>query len=730
MADRRVLGRRIERIDAADKVMGRTLFVADLELPGMLHAKALRSPHAHARLISIDPSAALARPGVMAVITAADFTRPDARALMARDKVRYAGEPVAVVAALTPELAEEALETIRVEYEPLVPVMDGLEATRPDAPLLHSDLHCESLAGRADTPSNVAYVHDLERGDVDSAFARADVIVEKTYRTAMVHQGYLEPRAAVAQVGLDGNVTVWASSHGSFILREQLAQIFGLSLSHIRVVPMEVGGGFGGKNLLLEPYCILLSQKTGRPVKMVLSRAEDLRAARPAPSTIVNLKMAASRDGSITAADGTFIYELGAFPGMASTLATTVGLGAYRIPNLRLRGMDVVVNRPPFGSYRAPSAPQAAFAVESHIDLLAQALAIDPLELRLRNVAAQGDRLPNGLPLPRVGLRQVLERVREHPAWNKPLSGPNRGRGLACGFWIGGVGSSAATISLNADGTFAVVAGSIDLTGTRTAFAQMVAEEFGLDPEDVSVVTGDTDSAPYADITAGSRTTRQMGTAVYRACQEVKAELARRAAAALGAEPEDLDYVQRRFQIKGSPERVISLAELARQSITTAAGAVVGRGAITRPGPAPILSASIVDVEVDRETGRVTLLDCTAIQDVGYALNPTLIEAQMQGAVAQGVGWALMEGLKFEDGVLANATLLDCPMPTAVDMPAIQTDYVEVPADEPYGVRGVGEPPLIPVLAALANAIHQAVGVRLTELPMTPEAIWRAMQAG
>ena len=730
MTEHTYLGKSLPRVDAADKLTGKALYVADLTMPGMLHGKLLHSPYAHARIKRLDVSKARALPGVMAVITAADVPASAGRAIMAEGKVLYAGHPVAAVAATDPETAEAALGLIEVEYEPLPVVMDGPEAMKPGAPLLHPNMFTQGLAGKASAASNIASISELRRGDIEAGFARADLIKEDTYRTAMIHQGYLEPQAFLAQVDVGGKVTVWASVQGAFALREQLSAALGLSLSRIRVVPMEVGGGFGGKNgMLLGPLCVVLSQKTGRPVRIVMTREEDLRSARPVPPTTITVKLGATRDGLLTAAEMTLVYEAGAFTSALAPSGLVTGLSPYHLANLKISGYVVVVNKPPVGSLRAPGAPQAAFAVESQMDVMAEALGMDPVQFRLKNVAAQGDRAPNDVPFARIGFREVLQKVAAHPAWLQPLQGKNRGRGMAAGMWFGGVGSSACTLNINADGTFALLVGSVDLTGTRTTFTQIVAEEFGVSPSDVSVVIGDTDTAPYADVAAGSRTMRQMGFAVLRACQDARAELIRRAAASLDVAEDEVEYKDRRLQVKRHPERSVSLADIARAGITTAAGPVMGRGAVTRPAPAPSLAAQIVDVEVDPETGSVTLLSYTSIQDVGFAVNPGLIEAQVQGAVGTSVGWALTEGYIFKDGVLQNASLLDYRQPTAADVPNIDVGWVEVPSDGPYGVRGVGEPPMVPSLAAMANAIHKATGARLKRLPMTPEAVYRALRA-
>ncbi len=735
MGEYSVIGKRVLRNDGLDKVLGRTRYSADVSFRGMLHGKLLRSPHPHARIVRLDTSKAKALKGVVAVVTSQDVpvqapgkTPAPRHILFASDKVLFHGQPVAAVAATTSEIAEAAVRLIEVEYEVLPPVMDVLDAMRPDAPLLYSDLHTDSLGGRSPAPTNIALQVEFERGDVAAGFEEADVVVERTFRTQTIHQGYMEPRAAVAEADMDGKVTVWASSQGSFSLRQLLAEVLEVPLWKIRVVPMEVGGGFGAKNWpVAAPICAVLALKARLPVKLVLSRAEDFTSSHPAPGAVVNLKVGATSEGRLTAISGRVVYDSGAAPQTLAADGIMTGLGHYRIPNLRFEGYSVVTNRPPATAYRAPGAPQTTFAMESAMDMLAEDLKLDPLEFRLKNVAQEGDPMPSGLPFQRIGFKETLEKMLEHPNYRSKLDGARRGRGVACGFWMGGVGSSAAHVNLNADGSVALVIGSIDLTGTRTTLAQIVAEEFGIPYETVTVVTADTDTAPYSDITAGSRTTHQMGTAVMRACQDAKAQLVQRAAARLRVDPSAIEMVDGKFRIKAQPDKNVTLADLARASITSADGAITGRGAVGVPSRIPTFSVHVADVEVDPETGKTKVLAYTIAQDVGLAVNPTLIEGQMHGAVSQGIGWALSEGYVFDNGIPRNTTFLDYRIPTTLDVPFIDTAIVEVPSTTgPYGIKGMAEASLVPSMAAIANAISHAVGVRMTELPMTPESVYRA----
>jgi len=503
---------------------------------------------------------------------------------------------------------------------------------------------------------------------VERGFKEADFILENTFRTQTVHQGYLEPMAAVASVDLSGKITVWSQSQGIFAARGLISEFLKRPLSQIRVVPVEVGGAFGGKTYqLVAPLCALLSCKTGRPVKIAMTREEVLQASRPAPTSLITLKMGVSKEGRITAASADMVFDAGAFfERPHSSNAALHGLGLYNIPNLKIEAVDVLTNKVPSGSYRAPAAPQAAFAVESQMDLIARALGMDPLQLRIKNAVVEGDLMPNGNAFPRIGFKETLERMALHLRGREKPEGENRGRGIACGFWLGGIGCSAAHVNVNADGSVNLIVGSVDLTGSRTTLAQIVAEEFSIPLEKVTVVTGDTETAPYSTETVGSRTTYHMGIAVHRACQDVKAKIARQAALSLGVESKDLQFANGRIEVRGRPEESISFAFLVRNSISVRGdGPITGRGSVGIPEQAPMFSVHAADIAVDGETGKVKILSYAAAQDVGLAINPMLVEGQIQGAVSQGIGWALMENYVFDKGVLKNTTLLYYQMPTA-----------------------------------------------------------------
>lgn len=743
----RYIGQRLPKVDAPSRVTGSAVYAADIKLPGMLYAKALRSPHAHARILSIDSTQALSLDGVKGVVTAADLPPLGDVSIMSRgevevnlthvrklalahDKALFHGHPVAVVAATSPHIAEDALSLIKVEYQPLPPVLDPEAAMAQDAPIIHADLFTQTHTGRAEKPSNIAVIYEMGRGDVEQGFRQAEVVLENTFRTQVVHQGYLEPLAAVAMIEADGRIVVWSSTQGLFSLRAQIAGLFSIPASRIKVIPVEVGGGFGGKlNLVAELPAILLARKTGHPVKMVLTREEVLRASYPAPAATITLKMGATREGRLTAVQMKAVFDAGAFPASPVVASYLSALAPYKVPFLQFTGYEVVTNKPKVGALRAPGAPQGAFAMESQMDMLAERLKLDPLALRQLNAAEEGDPLPVGRELSRVGLKTVLEQVSRHPAWTASLEGPHRGRGLAVGFWMGGVGPSSAHIALSEDGSLALTVGSVDLTGSRTSLRQIAAEELQVDPTLINIATGDTDSVGYTEVSGGSRITYSMGTAVHRACRDLLSQLKEWAATELGTTSDWVIYDRGVFRAQDIPGNSISLADLGRLSLRHG-GPLVGRGAVARLRHAPVFAAHVADVEVDPDTGKVKVLNYTAFQDAGRAVNPAQVEGQIQGGAVQGLGWALLEGYQFDgQGMLLNATLLDYRMPTALDVPPIEPVIVEVPAsDGPYGIRGVGEAPIIPPLACLANAIYRATGARLKELPMTPEAIFWAMR--
>jgi len=739
------VGTRPIRHDGLEKVTGRANFGADHSLPGMLHGAVLRSPFAHARILSIDLTAALAMPGVEAAIRGADLpdiqrqgprqqygdVRDLSHNVIAREKVLYHGHAVAAVAAKTPGQAQRALEEIVVEYEELQPVLDLDAALASSAPILHDDIECDGPEPKPASPTNVARRTLFQRGDLDQGFAEADVVVEREYNTPMVHQGYIEPHATVATTMENGNIEIWCCTQGAFAVREMTASVLGLELSKIKVTPSEIGGGFGGKTTIyLEPLAVELSRRAGRPVKMVMSREEVFRASGPTSAGRVQVKMGARKDGTLCAAEVLLHFEAGGFPGSPMPAAAMTALAPYKLDHFVIDGYDVVTNKPKVAAYRAPGAPIAAFGVEQAVDEVAERLGMDPVELRLKNAVAENDTAPYGPKFQAVGMRETLEGVRDHPHYSVPL-GPNQGRGVATGFWFNAGMQSSAQVSINEDGTAVVATGNPDIGGSRVAQAIMVAEELGIPPERVIPRVGDTESVGYTDMTGGSRTAYATGMAIIKASQQIVEELRGRAAMIWGIEAEDVAWEDgRAIATNGSSEACepMTLAELARKLPATG-GPVMSRAALSPAAAGPGFATHLCDVEVDPETGRVTVLRYTTAQDAGKAVHPSYVEGQMQGGAAQGIGWALNEEYIFDEkGVLENPGFLDYRMPVASDLPMIDTVVVEVPNPlHPYGVRGVGESPIVPPLACVANAVRAATGKRFTDLPLSPPRVLAAL---
>ena len=746
----KVIGKRLARVDAKERVTGEACYPADLSLPGMAHAKILRSPLAHARIRRIDTTRAEALRGVLACVTAADFpavplgsTIPMgevgydmwmvAAINMARDKVYWVGQPVAAVAAVDQHTAAAALALIEVDYEPLEPVLGILAAMAPEAPVLHEHVFTKGVEPRPKTPSNVCSRVLIARGASAPALAEAAASARLRVEVDTAHQGYLEPQVALAQVDANGFATVWASTQGQFTAELMIARMLALPASKLKIVPLEIGGGFGGKIAIHgEAVAVRLAQKCRRPIKLVLTREEVLQGGSgPAAGAVIDVAVAAERDGRLLAIEGTYRMDAGGLPGLSPSLLMQASAALYQCPNLHLEGFDVVTNKPRTEAYRGPGGIQAAFAVEQAMDMLCQELGLDPLDFRKRNAAVTGSTMPIGTPFPAIGLTTILDAVGRHPSWLDPIGtgAYPRGRGLALGYWRGTSMTSAAHITIAGDGRPMVTMGAVDLSGTRSTMAQVVAEEFGLSIEDVHVETGDSKSVGYSDGAAGSRVARTMTAALVEASADALGQLRRRAAEKLQCAPHLLRYAAGVFRAPPPGSAAISLAELMQATLTD--GAVVGRGVSSKLPLGVEIGAHVCDVEVDTDTGLVTVLRYTAFQDVGLALNPTAVEGQIEGSVVQGLGWALLEGFDYAaDGRLRNASLLDYRMPTALDVPRIESVIIETPVPNvPYGVRGVGEVPIVPPAAAVANAIARAVGVRVRRMPMTPERVLAAIRA-
>ncbi len=749
----RVVGTRPIRHDGLEKVTGAAKYGADIQLSGMLHGKILRSPHAHAIIKSIDTSKAEALPGVMAVASSADFPIIDdqvidlaetqgnvrlmAEHVMANRKALYKGHAVAAVAATSRHIAEQAIDLIDVEYEVLPTVLTHWDAMKEGAPLLHDTLSTHFKVdrfGRGEdlgVQSNVAGHIQHKLGDVEKGFKEADVIVEREFDTETVHQGYIEPHASTAVWHPEGRLTVWTCTQGAFAIRSSTAAIMGLSESVVKVIPTEIGGGFGAKiTTYLEPVAAVLSRKTGRPVKIVMDRKEVFEGTGPTSGTHMRCKIGATKDGKITAGELYMVYEAGAYPGSPVGGGTLTGFGPYNIENMLVDGYDVVCNKQKVQAYRAPGQPQAAFAVEPVIDELAETLGMDPMDLRLKNAATEGDRMPNGVPHAVFGCVEMEEAMKSHPHYSAPLEGPNQGRGIAVGFrWQGGQ-SSSATINVNTDGTINLIEGSVDIGGTRTAVAMQAAEVLGISAEDVNPSVADTDTIGYTATTGGSRTAFDTGLAAIAAAEEVIKVMSARAALIWEAQPEDVEFRDGTFIFTRNPEDRLTFKELAAQQMRTG-GPITASASANSTGVGPIIAGNIVDVEVDPDTGKVDILRFTAFMDSGTSVHPSYVEGQLQGGTVQGIGWALNEEYFYaEDGTMLNSSFLDYRMPTSLDVPMIDCVIVEVPNPRhPFGLRGVGEVPIVPPLAALSNAIYHAVGVRIHKLPLTPGSILEALEA-
>ncbi len=735
------------RPDGVPKVTGIAKFGNDFSLPGTLCGKILRSPHAHARIRSIDTAQAAALPGVKAVMTSADLPeQPFAyigpprlqinfwhitRNILAREKVLYEGHAVAAVAATDSTIAAKAVSLIEVDYEVLPHVIDVEAAMADDAPLLFDDMITRGVEPAPSRPSNVAKRVGFEIGDLDAGFAAADLVVEKEFRTAPVHQGYIEPHACLARLGPDGQGELWCSTQGHFVVRNLTARLIGMRLGDLKVNAAEIGGAFGGKTVVyVEPVAMVLSKKSGHPVRIAMSRAEVFQASGPTSGAMLRVKIGAKADGTLVAAEGEFAYQAGAFPGSPVMNGCLCAFAPYAIPNQRTTGYDVVSNRPKAAAYRAPGSPIANFAVESTLDIVAKQLGIDPLELRLKNAAHIGTPQIAGTGLGHEGYAETVRAVLDHPGYRAPL-GPNQGRGVASGYWFNGGGESGATVYINTDGTAVVATGSPDIGGSRASMAIMAAETLGIDYDQVRATVNDTTSVPYTHVTGGSRVTYASGLAVVEACDKVIVDLRTRAARIWQVDVDGVDWEDGHAKPAGSNVGEfdpLSLKEIAAKSGATG-GPIGTSSSVVAGGQAPGFCTQFCDVEVDPDTGKVTILRIVVAQDAGRAIHRGYVEGQMQGGAVQGIGWALNEELIYDaEGRLENPGFLDYRMPVASDLPMIETVVVEVPnPNHPFGVKGVGEVNICPTMAAIANAIAAAVGRRMDTLPMSPPKLLAAL---
>ena len=745
----KVVGKSPVRPDGVPKVTGLAQYGADFTLPGMLWGRILRSPHAHARIRSLDTSKAEALPGVKAVMTSQDlpdqkfeYLGPErvavnfwhmTRNVMAREKVLYEGHAVAAVAATTPAIAEEALKLIEVDYEVLPHVIDVDEAMKADAPLLFEDMITRGIDPPPKEPSNISKRIEYKMGDIAAGFAAADEVVELSFKTKPVHQGYIEPHATLARTDADGQVELWVSSQGHFVVRTMVCRLLGIKTADLRVHAAEIGGAFGGKTVVyVEPVAVTLSRKSGHPVKIMMTREEVFKGTGPTSGASMTIKIGVMKDGKIVAADALMKYQAGAFPTSPVMNGLMCGFAPYDIPNVRTIGYDVVCNRPKTVAYRAPGSPISAYAVESTMDAAAKKIGMDPLQFRLKNVARPGTQLVHGAKIGHAGFAETLQALQRHPGYTKPL-GKNQGRGMAVGYWFNGGGESSATVHVNEDGTAVVATGSPDIGGSRASTAQMAAETLGIEYERVRPIIADTNSVGYTQATGGSRVTYATGRAVIDACNKIIAEMCARAAKIWKIDVADViweDGAARPAGKRAGEFPPLTFREIASKRTATG-GPIVAASAINAEGQGPGFAAQFCDVEVDPETGQVKILRYVAAQDAGRAVHPKYVEGQIQGGVVQGIGWALNEEYIYDrNGKLENPGFLDYRIPVASDIPMIETIVVEVPnPNHPYGVKGVAEANIVPPMAAIANAIDRAIGRRLTELPMSPPKVLAAIDA-
>jgi CO/xanthine dehydrogenase Mo-binding subunit len=748
------------RRDGETKVRGLTRYVADMPLHGLLHARLVLAAEAHARITAIDAGEARAVPGVVAVLTAADLpiVGGSGRSAepLAREEIVWSGQPVAIVVGETEAAAQDGAGLVIVDTEPLPAVLDLEAAMAQDAPPSRlteapgggdmGGAHTTAPEGEDDPEirpeddaagprgPNVAVHQRLRNGDAAAALERSDAVVSARFRTSWVHQGYIEPQSAMAWLEPEGDLVVQASTQGAFMARDSIAAALGLPLERVRVRPSPIGGAFGGKLLVVEPLVAAAALAVKRPVRLTFQRSEDFLAANPAPGQLIDLEVGATRDGALTAIRGRVVGDHGGLGEMGvEGISAMLAAGPYGWPAHDLTAVGVSTNRVGAGAYRAPGAPPAAFAVETLLDRLAAELGLDPVELRLRNVLHAGDKGIDGLEIKSLGARECLEAVRDHPLWQRRGELPEgEGVGLAIGWWPGGLEPAAAICRLDSDGKLTVISAAADMSGIDNAFATIAAETFGLAEDRVRVTTGDTANTPYGGVSGGSKVTYTFGRAIERAAAEARERLLRVASAELEIAPEDLELVDGEVRPVGSPGRGVAISELAAKTLTFGSPhePIEGYGGVAQTSRAPGAAAHLSHVRVDPETGAVTVLGHVIAQDVGRALNPALVEGQMQGGTAQGLGWALLEELAYdEDGQLRGGSFAEYAMPSSREVPPIETLIVEVPApDGPFGAKGVGEPPVCGVPAAVANAIAAATGARLTQLPMSPQRVWEALR--
>jgi CO/xanthine dehydrogenase Mo-binding subunit len=762
-----VVGTSLRRPDGPDKVTGRARYAGDQALLGLLYARLVTSPYAHARIVKIDTSAAQALPGVVAVFTAETLGMAQAEPLsraqtpLARGEALWCGQPVAVVVGETEAIAQDGADMVEVEYEPLPAAIDPVAAAQPDAPPARLEKVTPAAAnfgefgpalqapaatnGNEEHSPNVSPARPLHMGDIDAGLREADVIVEGTYRTHPVHQSYMEPHSVTVSIDSSGHhIVTWSSAQGLFNVRSAVAKALSLPERQVRAEPVPIGGGFGGKETLLEPLGAAIAARLRKPVRLAYTRQQDLLAGNPAPQMVITVKLGAKRDGTLTAIQAHILLDAGAYPNFLAGLSGFHFFGLYRCPNIDVHCDVVLTNKPSTGAYRAPAGPQAYFALESTVQELCNQLGMDALQFHQINAVKEGDPTLFHTRWPRIGLRECLEQIQRHPLWARreqakqevpdELRGWKIGIGVAAGGWQGGTEPAAALCRLEMDGTFTVVVGSVDVSGSDSSFALIAAEVLSQPPEAVNVAHDNTDSMPYSGISAGSKTTYTVGAAVQSAAQDARNQALTIAAEMLEASVEDLDLHDGKVMVKGVPEKFVTLQQIAAKTMNFGAPyePVFGRGRSAIRAASPSFAVHLARVAVDPQTGEMRVLDYVAAQDVGRAINPAEVEGQIYGGVVQGIGWAMFEGMDYdESGQLLTSTLMDYALPLSHDVPHITPLMIEVPSHlGPFGARGVGEPPVVPVAAAIANAVYDAVGVRMTQIPMTPERVFAAINDG
>jgi CO/xanthine dehydrogenase Mo-binding subunit len=735
----RVIGHPTPRVDGPDKVTGKALYTADVHLPGTLWGKVIRSPFPHALITRLDTTSAKDIPGVHAILTGDDVRgvlygrRLIDVPVLAQGRVRFVGEPVAAVAAVDQDTAQEALDLIEVEYQELPAVFLPLEALKEDAPILHPEVNSyEGLPKPQENPSN-AFVRDTwGKGDLEEGFQQAEVIVENTFHTPPVHHAYLEPHCCLVWIDKNSRIQIWAPNKVPYMLRRQIAQALNIPEGRILVNHAHIGGDFGGKGSPMSiPLCYFLALHSGRPVKMVMDYVEEFTAGNPRHGSVVQLKSGVKRDGTLVASQVKVIFNSGAYGGFKPGSKVNLtgpehAINSYRVPHLSVETMRVYTNTVPCGFMRAPGAPQVAFAWESHLDMISRQMEIDPLEFRLRNLIRQGEKTSTDIRYKTVKAKETLMLAADYAQYQAPKPS-NIGRGMAISERGIHGGESHAKVTLNLDGSVTVHTPVFEQgSGTYTVLRQVVAEEMGLSPELVQILIWDTDAIPFDAGIGGSRAVRMSTVAVHEGVRKARQELFRLAEEILGWPKEHLVLEGRHIMDKARQER-IQWSDL----LLRAGQPICALGSHTDQEHAPTTSftAQVAEVSVDIETGQVKLLKLTNAQDVGTIINPTGHIGQIYGGAMQGIGYALMEELQMEEGHVINPSFGDYKIPSIEDIPEMTVAFLRSGVGTgPYRVKSIGESTIVPVAAAIANAVHDAVGVRITELPITAEKVYRALK--